>query len=47
MKLQKCLGVVMAMCGMAALILLGDFTVGSIFILVGVALMLSRKMVLV
>lgn len=47
MKIQKLLGVVMIACGMAALILLGDFTVGSIFLLVGVALMLSRKMVLV
>lgn len=47
MKIQKLLGVVMIACGMAALILLGDFTVGSIFLLVGAALMLSRKMVLV
>lgn len=47
MKIQKLLGAAMVVCGMAALILLGDFTVGSIFILVGVALMLSRKMVLV
>lgn len=47
MKLQKICGAVMVACGMAALILLGDFTVGSIFLLVGAALMLSRKMVLV
>lgn len=46
MRIQKILGAVMVACGMAALILLGDLTIGSICLIIGLALVASRQKVL-
>lgn len=47
MKIQKLLGVAMVVCGMAALILLGDLAIGCIFFVCGLTAIVSRKKVLI
>lgn len=46
MRIQKICGAVMVACGMAALILLGDLTIGGVCMIIGFALMISRQKVL-
>ena len=47
MRIQKICGAVMVACGMAALILLDDLAIGSIFNLIGLTALISRKKVLI
>lgn len=47
MKIQKICGAVMVLCGMAALMLSGDLTIGILFIVIGFAALTSRKKVLI